>query len=171
MGTEESPHSLSPLNFLSMLDQKVLDRSSTKDILLNGVLFDWVKLELYCRHFLFLAFDLYRLLYFVAVVVYEMDSFWLERFGSILHDRVENETVLSQVYYSSGLVITIPVFLRHCFEAFLFMAIICDIILETIVISLELRKLILEHTCITCAPILMARSHLQVLLSSWLEPV
>src|SRR6218665_2504219 len=91
--TKDNRHSLSPLNFLSMLDEKVFDRSSTKDILLNGVLFDWVKLELYCRHSLFIAYNLYRLLYFVAVVVYEMDSFWLERFGSILTAMSENKTL------------------------------------------------------------------------------
>jgi len=142
IGEEDNRHSVSPLNFLSMLDQKVLDRSSTRDILLNGVLFDWVKLELYCRHSLFIAYNLYRLLYFVAVVVYEMDSFWLDRFGSILTDRAENETVLSRVTCGFGPVFTMPVYLRHCIEAFLFMAIICDVILETSVISLELRKLI-----------------------------
>ena len=130
LDVKETRHSVSPLRFLSLIDEKLMDRPSTRDILFEGVFGAWIKQEMRCKNPSIVGYNVFRFLYLALFALYEMDSFWLENLGRVNNDKATNATLSSHVYCNSGLVVTMSVYLRHFIEVFLIVTAICDVALE-----------------------------------------
>ena len=139
---KKTRHSVSPLLFLSLIDERVLDRPATRRILFEGVFGEWIKREMHCKRFSVVGYYTFRLLYLILFAFYQMDSSWLENLGRVDNDKIGNATFYSETYCNSGFAIIWPVKFLNFAKVFLFITAIFELTIEVWFIFKVQRNLI-----------------------------
>lgn len=119
----ESRYSKSPLLFLARIDQRHLENPCVCEILTNGVVADWITAMTDSNKNKFVYTGLFhRVLYTVALTVYEMDSSWLGYTGRAVSDQEtngSNATDVKDANCGNGSVVFMSRNVLQCLEAFL----------------------------------------------------